>query len=230
MIDLHSHFLPGMDDGSASAEESAQMLRLSRQQGVSTIVAASHFYALQDDPDAYLCRRKAAFEKIDYDPDTMPKILLGAEVTYFGGMSRSEEVRKLCIEGTKLLLIEMPLRPWTSREIEDLCELAQQGILPVMAHVERYMKRGQIPTHAEKMLREGLFFQINADSVQTGFAGRHVLRMIKEEKVHFLGSDSHNMSRRVSKMDQAIQVIRSKLGQETLGRLDRIGAELLPVK
>ena len=111
MIDLHSHFLPGMDDGSATPEESARMLRLSRQQGVDTIVAASHFYALQDNPDGYLRRRQEALAKIDYDPATMPAVRLGAEVSYFGGMSHSEEVRKLCIEGTKLLLIEMPLRP-----------------------------------------------------------------------------------------------------------------------
>lgn len=230
MIDLHSHFLPGMDDGSATAEESAQMLRLSKQQGVDTIVAASHFYALQDNPDDYLRRRQEAFAKIDYDPVTMPAVLLGAEVTYFGGMSHSEDVRKLCIGDTSLLLIEMPLRPWTSREVEDLCRLTQQGILPVMAHVERYMKRGQIPTYGERMLREGLYFQINAESLQTGFRGRHILRMVKEGKAHFLGSDSHNMQHRISKMDQAAQVIRSKLGQETLDRMNRIGAELLSAK
>lgn len=230
MIDLHAHFLPGIDDGSATAEESAEMLRLSKTQGVKTIVAASHFYALQDNPDDYLRRRQEAFAKIDYDPQTMPAVLLGAEVTYFGGISHSEDVRKLCIGDTKLLLVEMPLRPWTSREVDDLCGLTQQGILPVMAHVERYLKRGQIPTFGERMLREGLYFQINAESLQTGFGGRHVLRMVKEGKVHFLGSDCHNMEHRKSKMDQAAQVIRSKLGQETLDRLERVGTELLAAK
>lgn len=227
MIDLHSHFLPGMDDGSATPEESAQMLRLSKRQGVDIIVATSHFYALQDNPDAFLRRRQEAFAKIDYDPATMPAVLLGAEVAYFGGMSHSEDVAKLCIGDTELLLIEMPMRPWTSREVEDLCRLPQRRILPVMAHVERYMKKGQIPTYGERLLREGLYFQINGDALQTGLQGRPILRMLRDGNVHFLGSDSHNMGHRISKMDQAAQVIRSKLGQETLDRLKRIGTELL---
>lgn len=227
MIDLHSHFLPGMDDGSASPEESARMLRLSKQQGVDTVVAASHFYALQDNPDAFLRRRQEAFQKIDYDPVTMPKVLLGAEVTYFGGMSHSEDLHKLRIGSTPLLLVEMPLRPWTVREVEDLCELCRQGFLPVLAHVERYLKKGQIPTYEEKLLAEGLLFQCNAEAFLGGMKSWKAFRKMKAGRIHFLGSDAHNMERRISQMDQAAQAIRAKLGQDALDRLDRIAEELL---
>lgn len=203
------------------------MLRLSKQQGVDTIVAASHFYTLQDNPEAFLRRRQEAFEKIDYDPAAMPRILLGAEVTYFGGMSHSEDLHKLCIGASRLLLVEMPMRPWSAREVEDLCGLCPQGFLPVLAHVERYMKRGQIPTHSDKLLAEGVCFQCNADFFLGGLRARPAIRMLKNGQIHFLGSDAHNMGGRISKMDQAAQVIRTKLGQEALDRLDRIAEELL---
>lgn len=227
MIDLHSHFLPGMDDGSASPAESARMLRLSKQQGVETIVATSHFYAHRDNPTEYLMRRQAAFDKLEYDPATMPQIILGAEVSYFNGMSQSEELHKFCIGTSPLLLIEMPFRPWTSAEVADVCALLRQGILPVLAHVERYPKKGQFPTYMDMMLQDGLCVQCNAEFFLQPLGSMRAVRMLKKGQIHFLGSDSHNMETRVSKMDQAAQVIRRKLGQEALDRLDAIAEELL---
>ena len=227
MIDIHSHFLPGMDDGSGSPEETLRMLRLSRQQGVDTIVATPHFYALQDNPDSFLKRRQEAWEKVAYDPQTMPKVLLGAEVTYFAGLSRSEDLDKLCIGDTRLLLVEMPLRPWSRHEIEDICALPRQGFLPVMAHINRYMKRGQIPTYGHRLLSEGILFQSNADFFLEGMSRFRAFRMLKAGQIHFIGSDSHNMEHRISRMDEAEKVIRRKLGADALEHLDRIAEDLL---
>lgn len=226
MIDIHSHFLPGMDDGSESPEETVQMLQLSRQQGVDTIIATPHFYALQDVPDQFLKLRQKAWEKVEYDPETMPKVLLGAEVTYFAGLSRSEDLDKLCIENTRALLIEMPLRSWSKHEIEDVCALPRQGFLPVMAHINRYMKNGQIPTYGQRLLNEGILFQSNADFFLEGISKARAFRMLKAGQIHFLGSDSHNMTRRISRMDEAEKAIRKKLGPEVLERLDHIAEDI----
>ena len=226
MIDIHSHFLPGMDDGSESPEETLQMLRLSRRQGVDTVIATPHFYALQDNPESFLNRRQEAWDKVEYDPQTMPKVLLGAEVTYFAGLSRSEDLDKLCIGDTKILLIEMPLRPWNRHEIEDICALPRQGFLPVMAHINRYMKKGQIPTYGQRLLSEGILFQSNADFFLEGISRVRAFRMLKAGQIHFLGSDSHNMTHRVSRMDEAEKAIRKKLGPEVLERLDHIAEDI----
>ena len=226
MIDIHSHFLPGMDDGSESAEETSCMLRLSRQQGVDTIVATPHFYALQDNPEEFLRRRQEAWEKVEYDPQTMPRLLLGAEVTYFAGLSHSEDLDKLCIGDNKMLLIEMPFRAWNKHEIEDVCALLRQGILPVMAHINRYMKKGQIPTHGQRLLSEGVLFQSNADFFLEGLSRARAFRMLKAGQIHFLGSDSHNMTRRISRMDEVEKAIEKKLGSEALDRLNQIAEDI----
>ena len=226
MIDIHSHFLPGMDDGSASPEETVQMLRLSWQQGVKTIAATPHFYALEDNPGSFLKRRQEAIDRVDYDPQTMPKVLMGAEVTYFAGLSRSEDLDKLCIGDTRALLIEMPLRPWSKHEIQDICDLVRQGYIPVIAHINRYMKKGQIPTYDQMLLSEGVLFQCNADFFLERMSRNKAFRMLKLGQIHFLGSDSHNMTRRISRMDEARQAIVKKLGPEAMERLSRIAEDI----
>ena len=105
MIDLHSHILPNMDDGSKSPEETAALLRLLAQQGVSTVVATPHFYA-QETPEAFLERRNASREKMLPSEEHQPEILLGAEVAYFSGMGSCEALIPLQIGDTKLLLVE----------------------------------------------------------------------------------------------------------------------------
>ena len=89
MIDLHSHILPGMDDGSKNPEESAALLRMLQQQGVTTLAATPHFYA-RETPEAFLKRRQEAVAKLPIMEDG-PRMLLGAEVAYFSGMGNCEE-------------------------------------------------------------------------------------------------------------------------------------------
>ena len=62
MTDYHAHILPGVDDGPATPEEAIEMLRMSVEQGVKTIYATSHFYADEENPDAFLHRRDAAYQ------------------------------------------------------------------------------------------------------------------------------------------------------------------------
>ena len=81
MIDFHSHFLPGMDDGSKSVQESLKMLSLARDSGVNQIVATPHFYASKESPEHFLRRRESSWETLkEALPDDAPQIWLGAEV------------------------------------------------------------------------------------------------------------------------------------------------------
>ena len=97
MIDFHSHILPGIDDGSKSVEMSLQMLRLLKAQGIDTVAATSHFYATQRSPQRFLFRRQEAWDKLRTALDAdAPRILLGAEVLYFPGISHMEELPELC--------------------------------------------------------------------------------------------------------------------------------------
>ena len=230
MIDFHTHILPEMDDGSQSPEESVRMLQLLRQQGVDTVIATSHFYSNQDNPDNFLARRAEAVQKIPYDPDTMPKLLLGAEVTYFWSMDRSRELSRLCIGESPVILIEMSFQKWTKRMVSDVCNMHRMGYIPVLAHVDRYWKRGQFLTYRRRLRKANVLFQCNADAFLPKQFGGRMIRMIKKGYIHFIGTDFHNMENRISRIDLATERIAQKLGQETLDAMDRHATHILSQK
>ena len=101
LIDLHSHVLPSMDDGSDSVEMSAAMLRRMGEQGVDTVCATSHYYRRQNDIETFCARRAAALEKLRAVlPEGLPRILPAAEVAYFPHMEEQDLI-PLCIQDFK---------------------------------------------------------------------------------------------------------------------------------
>ena len=108
MIDLHTHILPGVDDGSPDAATSAQMLALLQQQGVDTLAATPHFYAWNDTPEAFLQRRRQGFERLQEAGIDTSHILPGAEVAYFDGMSKSQVLQQL--QGQQCLFLPLSRR------------------------------------------------------------------------------------------------------------------------
>ncbi len=219
MIDIHTHILPAVDDGSASTEESEQMLRLAKQQGVDLVFATPHFSAVREDPDSFVQRRQAARDALCLSEETMPQLRLGAEVAYFGGMSHCQELTALCLEGTSLILIEMPFAPWTDRIVTDICSIRQQlGLTPVLAHVERYTRNNQMGRYYKHLIREALF-QCNAEYFLRLGTRHKALRQLKDGQIHLLGSDAHNLTHRISRMDEAAALIRKKLGEDALAQL-----------
>lgn len=227
MIDLHSHVLPGVDDGSRSLEETRQMLQLAFRQGVRYMVATPHFYADEMLPKSFLEKRQRAFESLTMD-ETMPVLLLGAEVAYFDNMSRSEALGQLQISTTGLLLVEMPFCAWTDRMVEDVCRIQdRQGLTPVLAHVERYRSRDQFPKYRDRLISEGVLMQANAGSFGGFRITMWLLRQLKKGNIHCLGSDSHNLTSRPPNMDLAEGVIEKKLGRSVMQELMDFSAHML---
>ena len=99
MIDFHTHILPGVDDGSKNVEESLLMLDSMKNQGVKTVIATPHFYANDESVESFLSRRNEAFSSLKKSLADGPEIILGAEVRYYDGISRLEDLKKLRIEG-----------------------------------------------------------------------------------------------------------------------------------
>ena len=219
MIDFHTHILPGIDDGSASVEESLQMLRALAQQGVDTVVATPHFSAMKTAPGEFVEKRNNAFAQIPQE-EGLPKILLGAEVAYFDSMCHCEELPALQVGDSGLILVEMPFGGWTDRMVEDICAIQRQlGLMPVLAHVERYDRKDQFPRY-RGLLEDQALFQCNAQFFLKGMDKRKALRQLAEGNIHFLGSDCHNMAHRAPNMDQALTVIRKKFGDEGVNYLN----------
>lgn len=203
MTDFHTHILPCMDDGSGSIRESVSMLREETRQGIDTVVLTPHFYANENDIQTFLARRQQAWKHlIPFLPPRAPKLYLGAEVQYFDGISTAEDISLLRIQGSHLLLLEMPFCRWTDRMVEDVLELNDRAeIQVVLAHIERYEPM-QPRTLWQELCSRGVLMQANV-SFFTGWKTRYrAMSMLSRGEIRFLGSDCHNMTSRPPNWDR----------------------------
>ena len=220
VVDFHSHVLPCVDDGSRSLEESLAMLRAEAEQGIRTVVATPHFYPGYDTPERFLRRRAEAAallrEKMEQQ-EQMPRLLLGAEVYFFSGISESSLLSQLTIEEKKCILLEMPGVPWTEsmyRELEGI--YIKQGFTPVIAHVDRYIRPFKTYGIPQRLAELPVLVQANASFFLRRSTASMALRLLREGKIQLLGSDCHNMEFRPPNLGQAVSLISRRLGPEML--------------
>ena len=222
-IDFHTHVLPGVDDGSSGIAESLKMLQMEAKQGICGVIATPHFYANHDHPDRFLERRDQAARKLRVamaEHPELPEVILGAEVYYFSGMSDSEVLNRLTIGEKKCILIEMPPPPWNQqmyRELEGI--YIKQQLIPIIAHVDRYIR--PLRTYGIPKVLEQLpvLVQANAGFFLQRSTASFALRLLREDRIHLLGSDCHNLTDRAPNLGDALQVISRKLGRESMDRI-----------
>ena len=215
MIDWHTHVLPEMDDGSHSVEESIRMLQTSGAQGVSYVIATPHFLANEESVDAFLQRRHASYASLQALADpTLPRVLCGAEVKYYPGISKLEELGRLTVEGTSILLLEMPMVKWTEYTVKELIELAgTRGLTVVLAHIERYWALQDKKTFT-RLRENGLLMQVNASFFDRFGCRRRAFSLLQSGLIQFIGSDCHNMTSRAPHLACAYERIAKKLGED----------------
>lgn len=220
MIDVHSHILPGMDDGSKSCEESISMLSKLKEQGVDTVVASSHFYADQEMLDRFLHRRERSYrrlqEAMEEAETPLPKVILGAEVWYFEGISHSDSLKPLCAEGTDIFLLEMPFSRWTEHMLNEIVSLREENDFAVLlAHVERYLKWQKKSTW-DWLSQQNILMQTNAEAYMERRTAKKVLKMLDNRQVQLLGTDCHNLTSRPPNYGEALRKIRDALGDAAI--------------
>ena len=228
MIDWHTHILPEMDDGSRDVAESVSIFNMQVAQGVSTIIATPHFYANDETVDAFLDRRDKALALLKTNlPDGPPEIKPGAEVRYYQGISRLAELKALRIEGTALLLLEMPMSVWTEYMVRELIELSgKSDIKIILAHTERYLSL-QKKAVWDRVYDSGILAQVNASFFTAFSSRRKALSLLREGKIHFVGSDCHNTTTRPPQNGKAFEIIRKKLGDDYIAQMNKYGYSVL---
>lgn len=228
MIDWHNHILPNMDDGSHSVAESIAMMQTQASRGITTVVATPHFYANDESVSSFLTRRERSYNQLteQWHGDT-PTILLGAEVQYYPGIIHLEGLRSLRIQGSRILLLEMPMARWSESMIREIIELSgRSGICLALAHIDRYLALQPRETW-DRLLDSGVLMQINASFFNAFTTRRKALTLLRGGYVHFLGSDCHNMTSRPPQLGRAFDVIRQRFGEDYLYQMDEYGYSLL---
>ena len=106
--DLHTHILPGVDDGAKDLEKALEMLRMQKACGVERVALTPHFYPLREEFQSFLDKRQQAYEGLlpNWDAESMPDLRLGAEVHYSPALAELD-LRRLTIGQSDYLLLEL---------------------------------------------------------------------------------------------------------------------------
>ena len=223
-IDLHSHILPQLDDGSDSVEMSLAMLYQMAEQGVDVVCATSHYYAKHSSIPAFCERRAEALERLSAVlTEDLPWVLPAAEVAYFPHMEE-QDLMPLCIQGTRTLMLEMPFSDWTGLQLETVEALVLDCRYDVvLVHPERFCFSKSNKHKLEKLAELPIGLQVNAGSLLHWGTRRLALDLLQMAQYPLLGSDCHNLTSRPPNLKEGRKVVMQKLGEAFLKKIDRYG-------
>ena len=230
MIDFHSHILPAMDDGAADTDASLALLRLAAAQGAEGVVASPHFYWGQDTIESFLIRREQCFERLrPLLTADLPAVRLGAEVYIREGISRLD-LRPLCLEGTEILLVEIPFARmpyWLMEELETI--VFGQRLTVMLAHLDRYTSWYSAADAASLAELPEAIIQLNADSLADKRQLKSLAKWLPDTYRLVMGSDMHNMEERPPHLAQAQEAMRRhREGRVWLGKMAYTTEEIFP--
>lgn len=231
MIDFHSHILPCIDDGAKTPQVSLEMLKQAMETGIDTMVATPHFNTEDASVEGFLKKREnsavmleRAAEKTEFE---MPQILLGAEVYLLPETAETEGIEKLCIQGTNCMLVEMPVGRWTGWVFNEIYKLRQRDIVPVMAHLERYVAYKENFEKILKLLEMEVCVQINADDVSKFKYRKAIKTFASRCEMPVMGSDTHDPVRRPNLMKKAAKTLDKRFGEGFADEIDANAKTLL---
>ena len=214
-IDIHSHILPGVDDGAQSMKEALEMLRMAEAEGVSCVIATPHYKQgrYRADKKELLDRLKALRKEVRQEGIGI-RLHLGTEIFYRSGLEEKligEELSTL--NGTDFLLLEFsPFEEYLYIR-NAMEELLGMGYCPVAAHVERYQCLAREAEKVKELRDMGCRIQVNTGSItgENGLAARHfVWKLLKRELVDYLGTDAHNTKNRRPAMKRCAELLYKK--------------------
>jgi protein-tyrosine phosphatase len=222
MIDIHSHILPGIDDGAKTLEDSMDMARKAVSEGIHTIIATPHhkngkYNNKKSDilPIVEEVKNRLKDEKIPLE------VLPGQECRIYGEIL--EDYRKGSVTPLNLvsqyLFIEFPSNSVPRYADKLLYDIQVEGLTPVIVHPERNAELIERPDKLYRLVKNGAVTQLTASSL-TGYFGKNIQKfsqqMIEANLTHFIASDAHNIHNRSFKMEEAMDYIEKKYGIDTV--------------
>jgi len=220
MIDIHSHILPGLDDGSKSMEETLAIVCQLHKAGFKTLIATPHVLEGRD----FLSPREilAATDQVCKcvaEAGIPVEIWPGAENYIFPDLAKWAGEGKLMTLGNtgRYLLVELPMLEIPQYTEQVFFELQVQGLTPVLAHPERNKGLIDQPEYLLDWAKKGVLFQMNLRSLSGRYGPRSeelAEIMLRSRLVHFVGSDAHRTSQRDSTYLEAVQSVEEIVGGE----------------
>lgn len=229
-LDIHSHILPCIDDGAKNMTEALELLKIMGSQGVTDVIATSHFYADCESLESYCERTSAAYNELlnAVKDQKLPDIHLGCEVLYFHLLLKDENIKKLCLGNSDYILIELADNSLNEMFFKDIIYLKDTiGVNPIIAHIERYRRSPKYKKLLKFIKDENIAAQINAASLCSKRCRKTAEKLIKKGYISFIASDAHSVDERPPRFTEAFDIIEKKLGKKYSEQLINNSAELL---
>ncbi|AKN31965.1 exopolysaccharide biosynthesis protein [Clostridium carboxidivorans P7] len=209
MIDIHSHILPGIDDGAETIEDTMEMLKIADKDGIKKIVASPHFCSeYHENTYKNICKLVEEINVRRKQQNITVEIFPGQEI--FVDNHMLSNYKKGVIKGinnSRYMLVELPMEKFQKSSMDILYEIKLQGMVPVIAHPERYMYFIEKPFLINDFIEEEFLFQVNSGSI-TGLFGKKVQKLtkilIEHNIVDFIASDAHSTVNRCPEIDKAL--------------------------
>ena len=217
-VDIHCHCLPEVDDGAESFQESREMLRMAYQDGIREIIATPHFHYRRGCATAGEIREKVQKLQESIQEELLEmKLYAGNELYYGSALSEQIENGQICrMAASDYVLIEFsPAVEFTEMQ-NAFFHLQMLGVLPILAHVERYACLVKKPEYAVRLSDMGIYFQANAAGIlgQYGRKEKKLLhKLLKESRIHFVATDAHNTTSRSPVLSECAAYLEKKYGK-----------------
>ncbi len=196
MIDLHSHILPGVDDGSRSVAQSVLVLQALRAQGITDVALTPHLLASRAGagwPENY----EAAWQRIQEEKPEGITLHRGAEVMLDRPLSAEFRNRQVTLGGTRYLLVEFPRVVPAEIVARALADVMDQDLVPVLAHPERYSSCSVATVRAWRDM--GAVMQVDATTLtQPRSRGDRARDIVRAGYADILAADNHGDERSIA--------------------------------
>ncbi len=216
MIDIHTHILPYVDDGSSSINKSIELIKYEISQGVTDIFVTPHYFLFR----GYISTYKDNLKLFNYLTQEVRKqnlninLHLGNEIYYTQEtLKYLEEKRVIPLGNSKYVLIEFSIYNDTGDIPEAINDLTALGYIPIIAHPERYRYLTDIIDY-KMMKKMGAKIQINVGAILGEYGSkvkRGVFKLIEENIVDFVASDIHDF--RKNGLKTGYEIIKKKFSQ-----------------
>lgn len=227
MIDIHSHAIPNIDDGSSSVSETFNMIKEAEKVGFTNICLTPHFllnyYETSADEIVFW---KGQLQKVLFKRDINVVLHSGMEIYINNQMEELiKENRLLTIANSRYMLIELPLGNTVKYLDHALYFLQNIGITPIIAHPERYKCVQENLNLVNKYIEKGALIQCNYGSILERYgkqAKKTLKHLLKNNKVHFLGTDCHRENNLYLEIPEAVKKITKIIGKSKFEEISTI--------
>lgn len=219
MIDLHTHILPGVDDGAKTLDDSVAMARVASEDGITTIVATPHrnswtYNAPREDAEARLNEVRDACRQAG----VAIQLVLGGEA--YVAPDIANQVRDglaFTINNGRYVLVEWPFDQYPAYSDQAIFDLQVVGLIPIMAHAERYRVIQRDPERIIPLIERGVLIQVTSGSLLGDLgleAKRTAETLLVRDMAHVLASDSHSIDRRPPVLNEAYHRAAQLIGED----------------